>query len=181
MRFIALFKTLKVSILSMLRMCYLEIVEKTLDSKHNKLLEVTSLEIKEVEAKLREIESANKKIDDEKFKKHIQGAAAQWFLILELFKDAEALYFSLTTELQNQVRPLHRILLIHLLARVEVIDLARKTSKTDIKEATGYRNEDLDASLEFIRRKYRQWYGPIDAKAAGETWEKLSHECSSPA
>lgn len=149
-----------------------------LDKKSEKLSEITSLDIKEVEAKLKEIESANKKIDGEKFKKHIQGAAAQWFLVLELFKDAELLFISLDTKLQKQVQPIHRILLTHLLARVEVIDLAHKTSKTDIQEATGYRNEDLGASLEFIRRKYRQWYGPIDIKAAEETWKKLSDECA---
>jgi hypothetical protein len=142
--------------------------------------EVTDRDIKEVEAKLKEIDSANRKIDEEKFKKHIQGAAAQWFLVLDLFKDAEALFISLDSEEQKQVSPFHRILLTHLLARVEVIDLARKTSKTDIKEATGYRNEDLDASLEFIRRKFRQWYGPIDVKAAEETWGKLSRECTQP-
>ena len=150
-----------------------------LDNNPDQSNEVTSLDIKEVEAKLREIESANKKIDDEKFKKHIQGAAAQWFLVLELYKDAEIQFFSLEPDKQQQVRPFHRILLTHLLARVEVIDLARKTSKTDIKEATGYRNEDLDASLEFIRRKYRQWYGPVDVKAAEETWGKLAGECAS--
>lgn len=143
--------------------------------------EVTPLELQEVEAKLKEIESANRKIDDEKFKKHIQGAAAQWFLVLELFKDAELLFFALDAEKQNRIQPIHRILLTHLLARVEVIDLARKDSKTDIKEATGYRNEDLEASLEFIRRKYRQWYGPIDIKAAEETWKKLSDECADAA
>jgi len=128
--------------------------------------EVTQADIQAVELALRKIDKAN-------MARQIIGSAANWVLVLRMFRDVELGYLSLSD--RSPIKDKYRALVSGLMSFGDLLLITVNEHPALDFSGSGLTKNDLLCNVRYLREKYEQWFVETDISA---TAQALNDACA---